>query len=732
MNYKFEIFLDNVRNFFSKIGNKSKNINKKKAAVIGGYILLIVIIILLFILLFKTGFSQNSQNQTGNIQFYSESKVKNSGNALKLAKKYADKGEYDRALGILEQILMENPDDEKCRDLLDKILEMKQNSDFSRTDSFSLDTSGLEGAVQSALDRQAQENQKTLERAFAEQSRQNAENQKALQENSKAMAELMEKQAAQEEANRIAMNERLEQERLKEEQRRQEEEKRRKAEEELAKKNAKLKSEIDAVNEQIKLGKASLAAGNAEEALEFFNHARDILPVSEGEPAFSASKNSEMAQALFDSAEKEGVSDAEKSSLVKRAVELAQSAIDSNPKDAAAHNILGSDALANKDYNKALEEFKKACLYDSNNYIYFYNLGKSQYVLKKYSEAVQSFTSACKLNASFSQSRYNLGLAYLKLKNDTQALDSFRKAIDLNPRYEKAYLEQARLLSKRGDYDGAASSYKKVIEINNVNTTALMEMGSAYYSCGKYSLSEESYLRALSLMTPSANYTLTAFNLSTVLFDEKKYTDAVSYAKKAYSGINTIKDVKSQANIIYNYALMLEKTGDLDNAITVYSEVLKTDPNHNKTRINLGVMYMDFDPPEAERARDLFQAVYDSDNSNFEANNNLGSAYLALEDYKNAIKHFLIALKLDSKNNDVRYNLAKAYTKDEDYATAKTVYLDLLKMDNQKWDAYLELSKICIQLGDNENAEKYLIYLQTKKSDFKKSEVDALLQSITG
>ena len=177
---------------------------------------------------------------------------------------------------------------------------------------------------------------------------------------------------------------------------------------------------------------------------------------------------------------------------------------------------------------------------------------------------------------------------------------------------------------------------------------------------------------------------------------------------------------------------MLEKTGDLDNAITVYSEVLKTDPNHNKTRINLGVMYMDFDPPEAERARDLFQAVYDSDNSNFEANNNLGSAYLALEDYKNAIKHFLIALKLDSKNNDVRYNLAKAYTKDEDYATAKTVYLDLLKMDNQKWDAYLELSKICIQLGDNENAEKYLIYLQTKKSDFKKSEVDALLQSITG
>ena len=282
MNYKFEIFLDNVRNFFSKIGNKSKNINKKKAAVIGGYILLIVIIILLFILLFKTGFSQNSQNQTGNIQFYSESKVKNSGNALKLAKKYADKGEYDRALGILEQILMENPDDEKCRDLLDKILEMKQNSDFSRTDSFSLDTSGLEGAVQSALDRQAQENQKTLERAFAEQSRQNAENQKALQENSKAMAELMEKQAAQEEANRIAMNERLEQERLKEEQRRQEEEKRRKAEEELAKKNAKLKSEIDAVNEQIKLGKASLAAGNAEEALEFFNHARDILPVSEG------------------------------------------------------------------------------------------------------------------------------------------------------------------------------------------------------------------------------------------------------------------------------------------------------------------------------------------------------------------------------------------------------------------------------------------------------------------
>lgn len=750
MNIKIELFFDNLRtkiiNFWGIILKKLKtlkgfsNMTPEEKKQLCRDILIVSNFIICIVLLFRTcgtggyaarysnneksGFTKGISGNEKSFFFYDSN-----GNLVQLEKGMPIPD------GVV--ILDENGEPVSSESLLTNgYLSPSDYQKLNPNFSIDFDTSEFTTAMKEALEKQAAENQRNLEKALAEQSRQSIESQKAmdetqkaLKESQKAMAELMEKQAANEEAARMAETEKREAEKALLEQRKAEEEKRKKEEEQLAKKNAKLKAEIDAINDEIRLGKTALQTGNIEEAMEHFNKAQNLMPISSGEPAFSASKKSEIAQAVFDAAEKTD-NPQEKARLMKEAVSLAKSSLVNNANDPVAHNILGTDALDKKDYNTALEEFKKAVQYDPNNYLYYYNLGKTQYILKKYSEAVTSFLTSCRLNDRFSPSRYNLGLAQLKLKNETQALDAFRKAIDINPRYEKAYLEQARILAKRNDNNGAVNSYKKVIEINSVNTTALMELGSVYYADNKLSLSEESYLKALSLMQSSPNYTLTCYNLSTVLFEEQKYSDAVSYAKKAYEGKNYITDDKAKANIIYNYALMLEKNGNFDLAIKIYSEVLKYDPNHYKTKINLGVMYMTLTPPDAESALSMFKSVYAADNKNFEANNNLGNAYLLLEDYKNSVKYYQAALQIDPKNNDVRINLARAYAKDEDYSSAKTVYTELIKIDNKNWDAYIELAKVCLQLGDNTSAEKYLVYLQEKNPSFRKTEVQNLLDNL--
>ena len=136
------------------------------------------------------------------------------------------------------------------------------------------------------------------------------------------------------------------------------------------------------------------------------------------------------------------------------------------------------------------------------------------------------------------------------------------------------------------------------------------------------------------------------------------------------------------------------------------------------------------DPPDVDTALNLFLQVYNKESGNFEVNNNLGSAYLLKEDYANSIKFYQNALKIDSKNNAVRANLAKAYAKNSDYDNAKTTYVELLKLDQQNWDSYIELAKVCMQLGDNATAEKYLIYVQEKNPLYKPDEVSALLSSL--
>ena len=60
--------------------------------------------------------------------------------------------------------------------------------------------------------------------------------------------------------------------------------------------------------------------------------------------------------------------------------------------------------------------------------------------------------------------------------------------------------------------------------------------------------------------------------------------------------------------------------------------------------------------------------------------------------------------------------------------TIFTVHMETQK--KEEWDAYIELAKVCIQLSDNESAEKYLIFVQEKNPTFKAAEIDSLLESI--
>lgn len=726
--------------------------------------LIIVIGALLLIALLAGGF----------IAYKSHSAKVARGNVYNLAKIYAERGEYDRALSLLDTILIKEADDEIALDMLNQIIEMKKaasegrevlgftnlkfdSSEFAKIMQKSI--SAMEKSVEKALaesNKHAEENKKTMQDMLklqeesqkaeadrrAEEEKKQAQKEERELEKEKLAAEkeriAIEREKAAAERERIAAEkaakaaeqeeERKAQEAAIAEQKRIAEEKRKAEEAELAKKNEKLKKQLDDVNEEIQKGDAALATGNFDEAIKHFEKASSMMPAEAGLNLIAA-KESQIAQSLYE-ASLNSTDKAEKEKLMAKAVEMAKKAIKDNPKDSNSHYILAQDAINKKDYNTAVTELKSAIQNDPNNYLYYYDLGKIQYTQKKYAEASSTFDTCCKKNPDYAPAKYNMGLCQLKLKNDNAALEAFRQTIDMSPRHEKAYLEEARILARRGDYSNSAFAYENVLAINNMNITASMELGSVYYQAKNYSKAEDSYRKALSMLSPSQEQTLTKYNLSTVLYDANKNVEAEKYAKEAYEGVEYLKDNKQKVNLVYNYALLLDRKGDIDNAIPLYMEVLQLNPEHIKTKINLGVMYMNLVPPDVDMAMALFAQVYKADKNNFEANNNLGSAYLEKEDYKNAILYFQNAIKLQPANNSVRANLAKAYAKNSDYDNAKVVYKELIKVDPKNWDGYVELAKVCIQLEDNEGAEKYLVYIQEKNPGYRTAEVESLLTSI--
>lgn len=642
-------------------------------------------------------------------------------NTLSLVKMYMERGEYDRALDKLEELLLKNSGDTEAVAFMDTIIQMKnaaaeQESAPSNV-KVEVDTDGLAQAIESM-------------KSGIEQ------NSRAAEQNSKAMADLLSQQKAQAEIEKARLEEQKKQQKIAEEQRKKEEaakkaeEARRRAEEEaLKKKNAQLNKEISAVNDEIQQGKTALQSGNIEQALSYFTAAQNNLPVSDGEPAFSASKYSEMAQALHSSSQ-HADSPENREKLEQAAVQYAESAIALDGKDAASNYIIGADSMAKKDYSKALDSFTQAVTSDSSNYLYYYDLGRAQYMLKKYTEAKYSFNTACRLNPSYAPARYNLGLTNNRLNDSKSALSDFRKAHDIDPLHEKSYMEEGRVLFAMKDWNGAVYAYNKAAAINSTNRAAFQELGLAYSQLNKYAEAENAFRKSLALLPSGTDDPLTYYNLSTVLYEQGKADDALNYAKKAYDSQGVLRDVNARANVIYNYALISEKLGNVDEAIAKYAEVLKLNPKHIKAQINLGVMYMGMTPPDADTALTFFTKAFEQDSSSFEANNNLGSAYLSKKDYKNAILYFQNALKREPKDNDVRINLAQAFAGDGQYDNAKTTYMEVLRQNPNSWDSYIELAKVCMALHDNENAEKFLEFVKVKNPEYRTSEIDGLLASI--
>ena len=382
--------------------------------------------------------------------------------------------------------------------------------------------------------------------------------------------------------------------------------------------------------------------------------------------------------------------------------------------------------MKNKKYEDALKELQKAISLEEN-YLYYYDMGKIQYLLKRFKDASSSFVRSCQLNDKFSPSRYNLGLTYVKLQNESMALDSFKQSVAINPEYEKGYIEQARVYNRLGQLSECVKAYNTLIARFPDNISAIMELGSVYYQYGKYEESEKQYKIALGMLSKSEEYTQTAYNLSKVLYDEGKYSESQKYAWIAYDNKDFLINDISQSNIVYNYALVQEKLGKTTEALKFYKEAIVLNPEHAKSKINLSVIYMAQNPPDTDKAMELLNEAYKTDSSDFSVNNNLGTVWMLKGDYSKAMKYYRDALAIVPDDLDALSNLANACMKGGELDEAELRFKTLLMQDKDNLDGYIGLAKVLIQKGNTQEAYKNLLIVQKKAPDYRKAEVDSLI-----
>ena len=130
-------------------------------------------------------------------------------NTLKLIQRYIERGEYDRAMNLLDGLLIKNADDPVALAMIDEVIALKAGaklSDFPRyTQDISVNTADLERAL-GKMNEELAKNSAAVERALRnqnEQAQQIANAAKQQEEAARQQAEIARQQAEQAHPRRI-------------------------------------------------------------------------------------------------------------------------------------------------------------------------------------------------------------------------------------------------------------------------------------------------------------------------------------------------------------------------------------------------------------------------------------------------------------------------------------------------------------------------------------------------
>lgn len=309
-----------------------------------------------------------------------------------------------------------------------------------------------------------------------------------------------------------------------------------------------------------------------------------------------------------------------------RAKELEEFAKHNN--SASSNDLLeeGKTYYNNGEYDKAIEIFKKAVELNPNEYLNWQWLGRSYY--ERYSDgdeenALNSLLKAVELNPNNDSNWYWLGISYGMNSQYDKEKESFLKATELNPNNADNWYKLGISYFNDKQYDKAIESFSKAVELNPNDDNNWDRLANSYQMNGQYDKAIETLLKAIEI-DPNSRYYW--FNLGILYYYNERYREAIDSLSKALELLNIEEeedkedfwDTDSSADYRYWLGRSYYMNEQCQEAINYLSKAVELNPD------------------------DYFNWYF------------LGSSYLDLKDYDNAVYSFNQCIKIDPNNEVVR------------------------------------------------------------------------------
>lgn len=150
---------------------------------------------------------------------------------------------------------------------------------------------------------------------------------------------------------------------------------------------------------------------------------------------------------------------------------------------------------------------------------------------------------------------------------------------------------------------------------------------------------------------------------------------------------------------------LLER-GAFSEAVSAFRQVTSREPSNFEAQYNLGYAYLGWG--RYSNAVEEFKKAMRIENRNSALWGNLAIAYEQLGKNQEAIDALYHAVQLDPQNVTARMNLATTYANANRYKEAITQYKQVISIEGVHEDALVNISKCLMAVGNYEEAKTYL------------------------
>jgi len=343
-----------------------------------------------------------------------------------------------------------------------------------------------------------------------------------------------------------------------------------------------------------------------------------------------------------------------------------------SPENIEAHTHLASVYAKQRNYESAVNSYKKVIQLDSKRDDAHYGLGIVYLKMHRYGDAVSPLEKAIELNPGNTEAYYQLGSVYEELKEFAKAAEMYESYLSLKPETNWAgYLRLGLCRLELGQFEDAISAFQEVLKEKPDDVKTNYNLAEAYHRAGQFDKAAETYIQLTQVNPDGAT---TYYGKMVKMYDETgMFEKAIEAAKKI------IEFNPNSELAVFNLGIMYFKMKKYHEAIDTFNQALSIRPDFDSAYYNIGLNY--FRLKKFKEAVEAFKKFVEITPDNADAWYNIGVGYMQLKKFESALEPLRKSIELRPNYGLAHYNLAITYLNLKDNFSAKEAYKSLTTID---------------------------------------------------